>query len=111
MQPPATNSGVPPADDLGGFSLRTPHSALRAFWVLVVQSFQRHWRVRQMGWIALGLLAVAVVSVALVGESPAGWGLADRRVPRTRTSYRNYARELLPPNRYEETKGPPVQPF
>jgi ABC-type transport system involved in multi-copper enzyme maturation permease subunit len=72
----------------------------RAFWVLVGHSFQRHWRVRQMGWVALGLLGIAVVAVGLNTMRPAGWGLEGQRAPRTRTTYRDASEQLLPQNRY-----------
>ena len=51
--------------------------------VLVAHSFQRHWRVRQMGWVSFGLLGLITLWVAAVTLSPAGWGLEDRRVRRT----------------------------
>jgi ABC-type transport system involved in multi-copper enzyme maturation permease subunit len=66
--------------------------------VLVTQSFQRHWRVRQMGWVAVGLLAVVTIWVGAVTLSPAGWGLPDRKVRRGMT-YRQYAELIRPGNR------------
>ena len=75
-------------------------SSFRAWGVLVVQSFQRLWRVRQMGWVSLGLLAVVVGWVAVVTASPAGWELPDRRVRRWLPTYREYAEQQLPQNRY-----------
>jgi hypothetical protein len=74
-------------------------SALRAWCVLVVQSFQRHWRVRQMGWVSLGLLGVVVFWVTLVTER-GGWNLADQRARRSFGSNRHEAERLLPENRY-----------
>ncbi len=74
-------------------------SALRAWCVLVVQSAQRHWRVRQMGWISLGLLALVVAWVALVTERGA-WNLADQRARRAAGSNRDEAERLRPSNRY-----------
>jgi ABC-type transport system involved in multi-copper enzyme maturation permease subunit len=74
-------------------------SALRAWGVLVVQSFQRHWRVRQMGWVSLGLLGVVVFWVALVTERGA-WNLAEQRARRGAGTYRAEAERLLPPSRY-----------
>lgn len=76
-------------------------SPLTAFWVLVAQSFQRHWRVRQMGWVAAGLLAIVGIWVAAVTLSPTGWRLEDRRLRRTPYTQLGYAKELLLPNRYE----------
>jgi hypothetical protein len=74
-------------------------SALRAWCVLVVQSFQRHWRVRQMGWVSLGLLGIAVFLVALVTQR-GGWSIADQRARRSAGTYRQEAERLLPTNRY-----------
>ena len=79
----------------------SPQSAFRAWGVLVVQSFQRHWRVRQMGWVSLGLLSVVVSWVALVTASPAGWELPEQRVRRWLPTYREYAEQQLPHNRYD----------
>jgi hypothetical protein len=81
-------------------AFRVPRSAfpLTAFWVLVGHSFQRHWRVRQMGWVAVGLLSVTVMWITAVTLSPAGWGMPDRQVRRGMT-YRQYAEALRPGNR------------
>jgi hypothetical protein len=105
----------PPVD-----SPLTPHpSPLTAWFVLVAHSFQRHWRVRQMGWVALGLLSVCVFAVAAVTARPGGWGLPDRRVRvtavavpaapdapdrtvRRTLTYREYARQLTPQHRHFE---------
>jgi ABC-2 type transport system permease protein len=76
-------------------------SVVRAWGVLVVHSFQRLWRVRQMGCVSLGLLAVVVSWVAVVTASPAGWELRDRRVRRWLPTYREYAEQQLPHNRYD----------
>jgi ABC-type transport system involved in multi-copper enzyme maturation permease subunit len=83
-------------------AIRNPQSAmdaLRAWAVLVVQSFQRHWRVRQMGWVSLGLLAVVVFWVALITER-GGWNLANQRARRSADSNRQEAERLLPTGRY-----------
>lgn len=82
----------------------TPQSelpnAFRAWCVLVVQSFQRHWKVRQMGWVSLGLLGLVVFWVALITERGA-WNLADQRARRAAGSNQSEAERLLPHNRYE----------
>jgi hypothetical protein len=77
----------------------TSQSALRAWCALVAQSFQRHWRVRAMGWIALALLAIVVVWVAIITERGA-WNLADQRARRGAGTYRQEAERLRPANRY-----------
>lgn len=76
--------------------------SLRAFWVLTQHSFQRHWRVRQMGWVALGLLALVLTWDLAITMSPAGWGLEGRRLRRTQMTYREYGESLLPAARYGE---------
>ncbi len=86
----------------------TEQSALRGFLVLIVQSFQRHWRVRQMGWVSLSLLSLVVAWVLLVSASPAGWNLPGQRVSRTRVTNLQYAERLLPQNRYDLEKAPPL---
>ncbi|HEY1187628.1 MAG TPA: ABC transporter permease, partial [Gemmata sp.] len=53
--------------------------------VLVVQSFQRHWRVRQMGLVSAGLLGVVVAWVALATERGA-WDVTQLRARRTVTT-------------------------
>jgi ABC-type transport system involved in multi-copper enzyme maturation permease subunit len=68
--------------------------------VLVLHTFQRQWRVRQMGWVSLGLLGLTVIWVAAVTLSPAGWGLEDRTVRRLPLTYRQYAEQLRPAARY-----------
>src|SRR5215468_6203827 len=88
-------------------ALSTQHSApnaFRAWCVLVVQSFQRHWRVRQMGWVSLGLLAIVVFWVALITARD-GWNLAEQRARRSYGSYRFEAERLRPGNRYAAAAG------
>ena len=80
-------------------------SALRAWCVLVVQSFQRHWRVRQMGWVSLGLLGLVVAWVAVLTER-GGWDLANQRARRGYGSYRQEAERLQPHNRYAALGDP-----
>ncbi len=55
-------------------------SAVSAFVALVGFSFRRQWRVRGMGWVAVGLLAVLTITVAGVshGSPDWGWGLEGR---------------------------------
>jgi hypothetical protein len=96
-------------------AFRIPSSALTAFVVLIAQSFQRHWRVRQMGWVSLGLLSMVVMWVAAVTASTAGWGLENQRIRRTRITYGDYARELALDGRYwkfseefEAARHPPL---
>lgn len=79
----------------------TRPSPLTGFFVLVAHSFRRHWRVRQMGWVSLGLLGLTVAWVAAVTLSAAGWRLEDRRNRRFGVTYRQYAEQLRPTARYE----------
>lgn len=71
----------------------TGQSTLRAFWALVAQSLQRHWRVRQMGWVSAGLLVMVVGVVGAMTLRPAGWRLPDRRTSRIGATYREVADE------------------
>src|SRR5579871_6820543 len=95
--------------------LQTPN-AFRAWCVLVVQSAQRHWRVRQMGVVSLGLLAVVVFWVALITERGA-WKLENHRARRSSLTNEQEAKRLLPRNRYlavgwmmDEEKSAPREP-
>ena len=62
---------------------------LNAFLALVVFSFQRQRQVRQMAWVAGGLLALLTVTVAVVTHGPSGWGLQNRFSMRFQTEVRN----------------------
>lgn len=94
-------------------------SPVTGFLVLVAHSFRRHGRVRQMGWVSLGLLGLTTVWVAAVTLSAAGWRLEDRRNRRFGATYREYAEQLRPTARYElmgaEVKSaaaaPPLQGY
>src|SRR5438128_9569195 len=57
-------------------------SLLRAWIELVILSVRRQARMRQMVWIALALMGLAIVAVALVTYL-GSWRLSDRR-PRGR---------------------------
>ena len=83
-------------------------SVFRAWCVLVVQCFQRHWRVRQMGWVSLGLLGIVVTWVA-VFTARGGWELAGQRARRSIITNKQEAQRLLPSNRYR-TVGWMVDP-
>jgi hypothetical protein len=60
-----------------------------------------------MGWVSLGLLSLTVMWVAAISASAAGWSLEDRRVRRTRVTYRQFAEELAPGARYTALEGEP----
>ena len=62
---------------------------LNAFLALVVFSFQRQRQVRQMAWVAGGLLALLTVTVAVMSHGPSGWGLQNRFSMRFQTEVRN----------------------
>jgi len=53
-------------------------SAVAAFVALVGFSFRQQWRVRGIGWVALGLLAVLTIVVAVTTHGKLGWGLKNR---------------------------------
>ena len=55
-----------------------PSSPLLAFRTLVLLTLRRQWRVRQLGVVALCLLALLTAVVAVMSYGPAGWGLANR---------------------------------
>ncbi len=78
-----------------------PMSLTRAFGALVGHAFGRQLRVRQMGWVALGLLTLAVVAVSVVSHTPAGWGFADRRARKSDFTYRQAAAALHDPAKYD----------
>jgi len=80
-------------------------AVLRASGILVGHSFQRHWQVRQMGWVALGLLVLVVIWDAAITLSPAGWGLENRRIRRSQLTYREYGEAMLPPGRYGDLES------
>jgi len=79
-------------------------SPLAAFAALVAFSFRRLWRVRQMGWVAVGLLAVLTATVAIITHGPAGWGLPDRYSFRFQTKYRDIPQQL------DQVQGLPLPP-
>ena len=72
-------------------------SPVRAFAALALLSFQRHWRVRQLGWVALGLLGIVVAWVAVV--SPRAWDMSEARLRRGHYPLKVEADRLALPNR------------
>ena len=105
---PTPLPGLPPVAP----SVLLPMSSFRAFVALVSFSFRRQWRVRQMGWAAVGLLAVLTATVAVITHGRAGWNLLGRtervadRSPmgEIRISHRDYALERL--MMYQSVPGP-----
>ncbi len=69
-------------------------SPVTAFASLVGFSFRRQWRVRQMMWVSLGLLALMTAVVAVLTHGPRGWGLPDRYSWRYRSTYRDFPQQL-----------------
>ena len=91
-------------------------TALQAFWALVVFSLQRHSKVRQLGWVAFGLLVILSGLVLIVGNGEMGWRLETRvrkiSSPKDKEgnepvamTYRQYGDERLP--MYEVIPGTP----
>lgn len=54
-------------------------SARRAFVALVALTFRRHWRIRTLGWVTLGLLALMTAVVSIITHGPVGWRLEKQR--------------------------------
>src|SRR5438105_11988481 len=85
------------------------HSSFRAFAALVALTFRRHWRVRSLGWVTLGLLGLLSAVVAVVTHGPVGWRLERQpvwvtdtkpldergRTPTVRMTYRQYGEDRL----------------
>lgn len=86
----------------------SPPSAFRAWCALVVLSFQRHWRVRQMGWVSAGLLGLVLLWVIAM-VSRGGWDVENYRSRQSdknfRPTNRQDAERLLPTNRYRDLGG------
>ena len=91
-------------------------TTLQAFWALVVFSLQRHSKVRQLGWVAFGLLVILSGLVLIVGNGEMGWRLESRvrkiSSPKDKEgnepvamTYRQYGDERLP--MYEVIPGTP----
>jgi ABC-type transport system involved in multi-copper enzyme maturation permease subunit len=85
-------------------SAAPPHSAVRAFLALVSLTLRRHWRVRSLGWVTLGLLGLMTTIVAVITHGPVGWRLerqqrtiADLKDPNNgvRMTYKQYGEERL----------------
>lgn len=79
-------------------------SAVAAFLALVAFSFRRQMQIRQMAWVALGLLAVLTLTVAVLTHGPKGWGLQERYSWRYRTRYADF------PDRLAEIQAAAVSP-
>jgi len=73
--------------DFQSVPLPSAPSSIRAWWYLVWLSLQRQARMRQMVWIAIGLLLFAAVFVAL--QTALGrWDMHNWRWPRRGATYR-----------------------
>jgi ABC-type transport system involved in multi-copper enzyme maturation permease subunit len=91
-------------------------SPVRAFVALVLFSFRRHLKVRQVAWVGFVLLAVLAVVIGIVTHVSGGWRLETReRVVASltdkdgnnpaRLTYRQYGEERL--TFYAAFPGPP----
>lgn len=98
---PVSAPPVPPAPSVG-----TEPTAGRAFRALIWFTARRHLKVRQLGWVSLGLLALVAGIVALISNfAEVGWRLenrtrwianpADEKSP-IRMTYPQYGEERLP---------------
>ncbi len=87
--------------------LTSSPSVFRAFWALVLFSLQRHGKVRQLGWVAFGLLAILSGLVFVISHSDVGWRLETRvrkvsnpkdkdGTEQIAMTYRQYGEERLP---------------
>jgi ABC-type transport system involved in multi-copper enzyme maturation permease subunit len=95
---------------------RNPPSAFLGWLALVSLTFRRHWRVRALGWVTAGLLAVMAVAIGLVTHVRNGWTLEGRRATissisatePTLMTFRSYTDERL--TFYQMLPGAPFQP-
>ena len=96
-------------------SILAPQSSLLAFLALVRLTLRRHWRVRALGWVSAGLVALMSVAVAVFTHGPVGWRLENRpnmvadhkSAGAVRMTYREYADDRLA--YYQALPGPPDQ--
>jgi len=77
----------------GPLLLESPPSPLRAWLTLVSLGIRRQARVRQMVWIALGLMAATALFVGL-NTSMGQWSLLERRARPHRMSYEEHLLHL-----------------
>src|SRR5262245_12674134 len=73
--------------------LETPASPFRAWLTLLLLSVRRQARMRQMVWIAVGLMALTVIFVGL-NTYFGRWTLTDRRARPTYLTYRQYLLQM-----------------
>jgi ABC-2 type transport system permease protein len=95
---------------------RSSPSVVAAFLALVWFSFRRQFKVSQVRWVGLGLLAIVSGVIVLVTYGPVGWRLENRTRQVSnlndkdgsnplRLTYAEYASQRLP--MYEAYPGPP----
>ncbi len=79
-------------------------SPWRAFFALILFSFRRQWRVRQLAIVAFGLLTLMAAIVAIITNGPVGWRLENRtrliasmtkEDERIRMTYKEYGEDRL----------------
>src|SRR5437868_4043896 len=73
--------------------LELPASPFRAWLTLLLLSVRRQARMRQMVWIAIGLMALTVIFVGLNTYFDR-WTLTDRRARPTYLTYRQYLMQM-----------------
>lgn len=88
-----TPSAMQSSSLMPGSAVSEP-SPLRAFWALTAFLFTRLWRIRQMGWVALGLLTLVTATVAVMTYGPIGWGIANRYSSRHKIVVSEYGTRL-----------------
>jgi ABC-2 type transport system permease protein len=69
-------------------------STFTAFFALVVFTLRRQGQIRQMAWVAMGLLALLTFVVGVMSHGPVGWGLPDRYNFRYETRLRDFPATL-----------------
>ena len=79
-------------------------SALQAFLALILFTFRRQWRLRQMGFVALGLLTILTIILAVTSYSPKGWQLGKQ----FSWQYRSRVEDL--PKLFQQVQVVPMAP-
>lgn len=67
----------------------------RGFFALIWLTMRRQWRIRAIGWSALGLVALIAFSMAIITKTR-GWKFEDRYSIRYQTTYRKFYQQSLP---------------